>query len=257
MQLSPPPRDEAPDDLAAGLAAFVTSRGQRPAVTVLGATGRAEQGFVTLAQWAAKGAHLLLTDAFVVPGDAVLVDLPPSWQLAAVCSAVWWVGGAVVTDPSTAAGGVVAGIVHETRDAPTGVDPLYVVGDAVDGGTTGSGGGAAAVALGSWAEEVQAFPDQPPPRAATADRVALLTPAGPVTHAALVASLRDGLVATSSPTPGGHGTLGVDLDEWTPDADEEVRLVAARPLATGRTTLVLRDGLDRSTAAADRVTAWA
>ena len=55
----------------------------------------------------------------------------------------------------------------------------------------------------------------------------------------------------------GRDFLGVDLAGWDGGPDAAVRLVAARPLATGRTTLVLRDGLDRATAEADRVTAWA
>lgn len=247
MQLRPPPRDDPPADLASGLAALATGLGQRPAVTVLGDDGRAEQGFVTLAQWAAKGSHLLLTDAFLIPGDVVLVDVPPGWQLAAVCAAVWWVGGVVATDPDDASDGVVAGIVHERRPAPHGVDPLYVVGDAVDGGTTGATGGAAVAATGSWAEEVQVFPDQPPPRAAEPDGTALLTGSGDaITHGDLVAlaRARDGR------------TLGVDLATWTGTAVDAVTLVAARPLATGRTTLVLRDGTSRDAAAGDRVTVW-
>lgn len=247
MQLSPPSREQPPPDLASGLAELATRLGQRPAVTVLGADGRAEQGYVTLAQWAAKGAHLLLADAFVAPGDTVLVDLPPGWQLAAACCAVWWVGATVVTDTSDT-DRAVAAIVHETSDDP-GVEPLYVVGDAVDGGTTGVGGGASAAALGSWAEEVQAFPDQPPPRAARPDTVALSTPEGPRTHAALIAACRD--------DGRGGGTLGLDLGTWTGDQTTAVRLVAARPLATGATTLVLAAGQDRAIAAGDRVTHWA
>lgn len=253
MQLGPPPDPHAPDDLAGGLAALATGLGQRPAITVLGAGGRAEQGFVTLAQWAAKGSHLLLTDCFLAPGDVVLVDLPPGWQLAAVCAAVWWVGGSVTTDLADAPGGVVAGVVHETRGDPGDVDPLFVVGDAPDGGATGVVSGATAAALGSWAEEVQVFPDQPPARAARADLPALHTVDGPVTHAELIASL----AGDGSSGGGRGGTLGLDLASWAGGAVEAVRFVAARPLATGRTTLVLGDGLDRSLAAGDRVRTWA
>lgn len=247
MQLSPPPRDEVPADLATGLASFASSLGQRPAVSVVSDDGRAEQGYVTLAQWAAKGAHLLLTDSFAGPEDVVLVDLPPSWQLAAVCAAVWWVGGTVTTDLADAAAGVVAGVVHESADAPAGVDPLYVVGDAPDGGTTEGGAGAAPGAVGSWAEEVQAFPDQPPPSAASGDGTVLLTPTGPVPHAELVATLRADT----------RGTLGIDLGDWDGDAIAAVTLVAARPLATGDTTLVLATGTDRAAVTGDRVAVWA
>jgi hypothetical protein len=247
VQLRPPRPERAPDDLAAGLAALATELGQRPAVTVLGDAGRAEQGFVSLAQWAAKGAHLLLADVFLSPGDTVLVDVPPSWQLAAVCAAVWWAGGAVTTDPSRADDGAVVGVVHESRDAPAGVDPLYVVGDAPDGTTTGGSGGAARTALGSWAEEVQLFPDQPPPRAARPELVALRAGNGDRTHAGLVRA------ALAGP----QGTLGLDLATWGGGDDDAVAAVAARPLATGRTTLVLRDGLGRAEAGGDRVRTWA
>lgn len=236
MQLQRPGAPAPPDHLAAGLATLAEQRGNRPAVTVLSTAGRAEQGYVTLAQWAAKGAHLLQTDLFLTPGDQVLVDVPAGWQLAAVCAAVWWVGG-TVTVPGTTDGGDVAGaVVHEGRELPDAPE-VYLVGDAADGGLTGSSSAYA------WAEEVQLFPDEPPPTAAAADQVALVTADGAWTHADLVDRWSSGA-----------GVLGVDLAGFDGDG---VREVAARPLVTGRATLVLADGLDRDVAAGDNVQHWA
>lgn len=202
-------------------------------MTVLSPQGRAEQGFVTLAQWAAKGAHLLQVDLGLSPGGRVLVDVPPGWTLAAVCAAVWWVGGTVVLGP---ADDVAGAVVHEQRPTPSAPE-VYVVGDALDGGVTGPTEGWV------WAEEVQAFPDQPPTRAATPDLVAVEQDGVATTHADLVAGLA-----------GQQGVLGLDLATFT---GAGVREVAARPLVTGRTTLVLRGGTDRAAAAGDGVTTWA
>lgn len=232
MQLQPARPPAPPADLAAGLAACARERGQRPAVTVLSAAGRAEQGYVTLAQWAAKGAHLLAMDLAAGPGTRVLVDVPPGWTLAAVCAAVWWVGGTVVVGEAEDVAGAV---VHESRPRPRAPE-LYRVGDAVDGGLTVPGTDLV------WAEEVQAFPDAPPRSGAGPDVVALEDTGGRTTHGELVAALADD-----------RGVLGVDLATFT---EHGVREVAARPLVTGRTTLVLHD-LDRDAAAGDKVAGWA
>lgn len=233
MQLQSATPPAPPSDLAAGLETCARDRGQRPAVTVLSAAGRAEQGFVTLAQWAAKGAHLLQMDLAAAPGDRVLVDVPPGWTLAAVCAAVWWVGATVVVGEAEDVAGAV---VHESRPRPTAPE-VYLVGDAVDGGLTGDGGNYV------WAEEVQAFPDQPPARAARADLAALDEDGRITTHGDLVAALA-----------AQRGVLGLDLATFTGNG---VREVAARPLVTGRATVVLRDGLDRDEARGDNVTSWA
>lgn len=233
MQLQRPSAPAPPSDLAAGLETCARERGQRPAVTVLSAAGRAEQGYVTLAQWAAKGAHLLQVDLGLVPADRVLVDVPPGWTLAAVCAAVWWVGGTVVLGDATDVAGAV---VHERRPLPDAPE-VYLVGDALDGGITAPSDAYV------WAEEVQAFPDQPPTRTATARSAALEEDGVVTTHGDLVASLA-----------AERGVLGVDLATFT---DAGVREVAARPLVTGRATLVLRDGLDREAASGDGVTTWA
>ena len=233
MQLQPASSPDPPAELAAGLAARAVDRGQRPAVSVLSPTGRAEQGFVSLAQWAAKGAHLLIMDLAAGPGTRVHVDVPPGWTLAAVCAAVWWVGGTVVVgdpDPADVAGSVV----HEARPRRATRD-AFLVGDAVDGGLTSAAQGLV------WAEEVQAFPDAPPPAAARPDLPAL-DDGTPLTHAELVAGLARE-----------QGVLGLDRATFT---GHGVREVAARPLVTGRATVVL-DGVDRDAAAGDRVAVWA
>lgn len=232
MQLQSASPPSPPTDLAAGLETCARERGQRPAVTVLSPQGRAEQGFITLAQWAAKGAHLLQTDLFLEPGGRVRVDVPAGWTLAAVCAAVWWVGGTVVLGEATDVAGAV---VHEDRPRPD-VPEVYVVGDALDGGVT------TATSAYVWAEEVQAFPDEPPARAATATLPAIDEDGVTTTHGDLIAAL--------APE---RGVLGLDLATFTGRA---VREVAARPLVTGRATVVLR-GVDRATASGDKVTAWA
>lgn len=230
LQSATPPA--APTDLAAGLAQCARERGQRPAVTVLSPAGRAEQGYITLAQWAAKGAHLLAMDLAAGPGTRVAVDVPPGWTLAAACAAVWWIGGTVVLG---AADDVAGAIVHEARPRPDVAD-VFVVGDAVDGGTT------AATSDLVWAEEVQAFPDAPPPPGASPDLSAIAAGGEVLTHADVVAALASQ-----------RGSLGVDLATFDGDGVVEV---AARPLVTGRTTLVLRD-LERDAAAGDKVAGWA
>lgn len=232
MQLQSASPPAPPTDLAAGLETCARDRGQRPAVTVLSEQGRAEQGFVTLAQWAAKGAHLLQTDLFLEPGGRVLVDVPPGWTLAAVCAAVWWVGGTVVLGE---AADVAGAVVHEGRPRPE-VPEVYRVGDALDGGVT------TPTDAYVWAEEVQAFPDEPPARAAAATLPALDEDGVTATHGDLIAALA-----------AERGVLGVDLATF---AGPAVREVAARPMVTGRATVVLC-GVDRDAAAGDNVTTWA
>ncbi len=231
MQLQRRPSLPVPSDLSRGLSARAQALGQQPAVTVLGADGRQEQGFVTLAQWAAKGSHLLQTDAQLQPGDVVFVDLPPSWQLAAVCAAVWWAGGCVATGD---ADGAVAAVVHETRTAPD-VEVCFVVGDAVDGGLTTTS------PLLVWSEEVQLFPDAPPACVASAEGAAIRDSDGTRTHAEVIAAFADQT-----------DVLGVDAAEHATAVAE----VAARPAVTGRATVVLR-GADRAAARGDRVARWA
>jgi hypothetical protein len=99
VQLGPPvdaPR--RPTELASALEQARERLGNRPAVTVLSPRGREEQAVASLAQWAAKGAHLLEADLLLEPGDAVRFDAPWSWPAAAVCLAAWWAGIVVDLD---------------------------------------------------------------------------------------------------------------------------------------------------------------
>lgn len=235
MQLSrrtsPPPRD-----LSSGLSTRARELGQRPAVSVLRPGGRAEQGFVTLAQWAAKGAHLLEVDHAVGPGVHVHVDVPAGWPLAAVASAVWWTGGVVALG---APGDAEVAVVHERRRTPD-VDEVLLVGDAVDGAPVDP------ARLPVWAVEVQQFPDHPPVPGAAPDGPAVRTVDGALlTHAQLVDRVAGGPA----------GPLGYDVASVGDDPLAALLAVAARPVVTGAATVVV-DGVDRDAAAGDAVRSW-
>jgi hypothetical protein len=237
LQLSPPSRSgPPPSDVASALTAARATWGQRPAITVLSPRGREEQGFASLAQWAAKGAHLLELDLLLGPGDTIHLDAPLSWTSAAVCLAAWW-SGIGVTIGQAPPGGVA--VVHSSRAVPPGVDELFRLGDAVDGSP------AAGLELAGepWVRAVQTFPDQPPAPRGGASSVALDDGRRTLDQAALLAAV-DGL---------GDGTLGLGAE----DVDPLVGLgaVALRPLVVGRPTVVLQD-VDRSAAAGEKVTSW-
>jgi uncharacterized protein (TIGR03089 family) len=235
VQLGPPPDLSAtPHDVATGLRAATRALGFRPAVTVLRPGRRDEQGVATLAQWAAKGAHLLEADLGLGPGDRIHVDVPADWPLAAVCLAAWWAGIAVTTD-----GDAEVAVVDEARPVPVAAGDVLRTGAAVDGSPAGAADGEA------WAEAVQAFPDAPPPPRAEADLPAFA--AGPRRW-----TQRE-LLADAAALGDRRGTLGVDAE--VADAVLAVLAVAARPVAAGRPTVVL-DGADREAASNDRVAAW-
>lgn len=174
------------ETLADGLRLAASGRGHQPAITVLGAgpngDRRDEQSFASLAQWTAKGAHLLEVDAMVEPGDRIAVLAPPGWLTAAVQLAAWWVGGVVTDD----VGDAVVAIVHEDRADEVGELPdlVWSIGDALDGSA------AAPTPWPSWAIEVQAFPDQPPMPRATAGGTALVTTGTTLTQAGLLDAAR-------------------------------------------------------------------
>lgn len=247
VQLSGRPRPRDPDDLAAALRGAADAFGHRPALTVVRADRRDEQGFASLLRWAAKGAHLLELEALLAPGDVVRVTGPAGWPLATVCLAAWWAGVAVAVtgtgaggDPpdDDAATGASATVLHERAEAaaPHGDALLYTVGDAPDGAPAGDLDGE------PWAAAVQAFPDQPPPPRAGAGAVAVAAP-GRRTHAELLDDARRW---------GAEATLGIRADaaatRWLP--------ALVRPLVTGRATVVL-DGADRDAAAGEGVGVWA
>jgi uncharacterized protein (TIGR03089 family) len=232
---APTARRPLPGNLAEALHAARDALGHRPAVTVLGAQRRDEQGVASLAQWAAKGAHLLELDLLLEPGDVLTLDAPIGWTTAAVCLACWWSGITVsVGGPS----GTVA-VLEEGRDPPPDADDVLWLGDAVDGAPTTEVDGEA------WVHAVQTFPDQPPPPRATPDLPALVVAGRSWSQAELV--------RTAADLPSA-GTLGLEDAEALPPATAIAALVV-RPLLVGRPTVVLR-GVDRDAAAGERVTVW-
>lgn len=227
-----PDEAPAPADLAAGLAERSARLGHRPAVTLHRPGAREEQGFASLAQWAAKGAHLLGLDLLLEPGDRLLLAGPAGWMPAAVAAAAWW-AGLVVVD----AGPAEVAVVHERADGSFDAETVFAVGDAIDGSPRSPG------ALEPWAVAVQAFPDQPPPPRAAPDFPAAVLGGRALTHAEAVAEVS-----------GGAGPLGIETDglgvaDW-------LLLVCARPLVTGHPTVVVRDGAGRDAAAREGVASW-
>jgi uncharacterized protein (TIGR03089 family) len=235
VQLVPPPDPSAvPTDVGSGLRDTAEALGFRPAVTVLRPGGREEQGLASLAQWAAKGAHLLEVDLGLGPGDRVAVELPAGWPIAAVCLAVWWAGCAVSLD-----GHADVAVVEEGREPPRDAVDVLWTGHAVDGAPLGATDGE------PWAVAVQPFPDAPPPARAEAELPALI--AGPRRF-----TQRE-LLADAVALGDRRGALGIDAS--TADPVLAVLACAARPIASRRPTVVL-DGVGRDEAAADRVAAW-
>jgi uncharacterized protein (TIGR03089 family) len=252
VQLGPPAAalGEA-TDVAAALVAARDRLGARPAVSLLLATGRQEQAVVSLAQWAAKGAHLLEADLLLEPGDRLRLSAPLSWTTAAVCLACWWAGVVVVLDGPAdvevvyddgatgeeTVGSAAGTAVDASRPSEPGPVERLVVGDGIDGGPTRAG------PLEPWVRAVQTFPDQPPSPRASGDRPALVLGDRSWTQAELLA------VARSM----GTGPIGVDATTVAPA--EGIVAVVVRPLVTGRATVIVR-GVDRTSAAGDRVAAW-
>jgi uncharacterized protein (TIGR03089 family) len=240
VQLRPPPSTgPRPTDVASALSAAAAQLGHRPAVTVLLPSGRQEQSVASLAQWAAKGAHLLELDLLLGPGDRLRLDAPPSWTTAAVALAAWWAGVTVAVD-----GEAEVTVVHAARPAPAAGEVLWL-GDGIDGAPTEPTGGEA------WVRAVQTFPDQPP------------VPRGRAEHAAAVAGDRTWTQAEllDRCDDADAGTLGIDVgaaeDEPTAAVDTVGLLadVALRPLVSQRPTVIVR-GVARTAADGDRVRRW-
>lgn len=218
-------------DLADALRTAARELGHRPAVTVLRPHRREEQGYASLAQWAAKGAHLLELDYDLGPSDRVALVGPPGWMPVAVCLAAWWVGATVTNGDADLA------VVHEDAIPPPGAEVLWF-GDEVDGSPL------AVPPHGEvWATTVQAFPDQPPLPRAAADLAALAVDGRVWTQAELL----DAAAAWELDGPLGV-ELGAPIEQWIP-------AVAVRPLRTGRPSVVVA-GLERDAAAPERVGRW-
>jgi uncharacterized protein (TIGR03089 family) len=238
MQLAPPTAVRpTPPDLATALRGAREELGHRPAITVLGRDRRDEQGVASLAQWAAKGAHLLELELLLEPGDVLTLDAPTGWTAAAVALAAWWSGVIVQLDPRAASP---VAVVEEGRSPPEGTEDVLWLGAAVDGAPLGDVPGEA------WVHAVQSFPDQPPTPRAGAELLAVLAGTERWTQAELIA-------ATAGLPPA--GTLGLDDRSTLPPA-LALAAVAVRPLLVGRPTVVLRDA-DRDAAVGERVAVWA
>jgi len=246
-------------DLAAALSGAVARLGQRPALTANGPQGRHEQGFVSLAGWASKGANLLHDEFGLTAGDRIGLASPPGWPLAAVALSAWWLG---ITIVPAATPGLVLSVRHVTvpgdlaGDAADG-DVLWI-GDALDG--TGE---VPVPGDECWADAVIPHPDRAPTPQCDSDSIALdLAMDG---HLGAVggspaATQRDLLTAAAS---GPDGVLGVlrhgDEDLLTrPDAVARLAALVVRPLVTGSASVVAaadRTDLDVITAM-ERVVRW-
>lgn len=233
MQLSDAPGTlPEPDDLAAALRSAADRLGHRPAITVVRPDRRDEQGFTSLARWAAKGAHLLQLEALLDPGDRLRLHSPADWPAVAVCLAAWWLGVHVTTD-----GDARVAVVHDSLHAPDDADEVYVVGDEVDGSPLGPAGHE------PWAVAVQSFPDQPPDVGAAPDLPAAEAGNDSWTQAQLIAA---------AGRWGAEGPLGLERDEppsvWLP--------AIVRPFVTGHPTVILA-GTDHDVAGREGVRMWA
>jgi hypothetical protein len=233
-----PTRRPRPTDLAAALRSAGQELGHRPAVTVLRPERREEQGVASLAQWAAKGAHLLELDLLLEPGDVLALVAPLGWTSAAVALAAWWSGVTVTLEPEPDR--VDVAVVEEGHDPPPGAEVVFWLGAAVDGAPVGAVPGEA------WVEAVQSFPDQPPTPRAAAELTALVDSGRGWTHAQLLT-----LVAERLPQ---QGTLGLERADALP-APLALAAVAVRPLLVGRPTVVLRD-VERVHAGGEKVAVW-
>jgi len=223
-----PSASDIPEAIRSGAADL----GYRPAITVLHPAARYEQSGASLANWAAKGAHLLQLDHAVAAGDPVGLLAPPCWTTASAALAAWWLGA--VVDLSGA--GTVS-LVHQHRAAPPGAGAVLRLGDGLDGGPQG------ASAEPVWTHEAQSMPDHPPPAAGEAHAPALRVEGRLLSQEDLLR------LATALPP----GTAGVEEERTDPVT--ALVTVALRPLLTGYATVVLR-GVGRDTAAPERVTVW-
>lgn len=249
--LRPPsePLGDAPD-LATALARAQQALGHRPLLTVHTAARREEQSATSLAQWAAKGAHLLGLDLLVGPGDRLVLDAPLRWPAVAVLLAAWWAGVEVALGPPPASDpGAEVAVLAPGREPPPGTTEVLVLGDGPDGAPTQPAGHEA------WTQACQAFPDQPPPPLATGTSPALDVAGSRLTQAGLLARAA-GLGTTGSfgvaLAPDGRTPRGWDTIDARIDA---VVAAAVRPLISGRPTLLLHAG-DRGDVAGERIVHW-
>jgi uncharacterized protein (TIGR03089 family) len=230
MFLSAPSPDASIETLADAVKQ-ATAYGHRPAVTAIGPHGRYEQSYVSLAQWAAKGAHLLTADLLLEPGDRLAICSRVSWHTSAILLAAWWVGLEVSLDPHGAA--VV--ILSEKPDVRDPNAQLFSVGDTIDGAPHEPFG------VPAWTHEVRMFPDTPPPATCTAEMIALSDHHRRLSH-------RDVLARHDN-----DRVIGCDVSDTV--TLDTLCDIAARPMARGQRTIIL-DGVPRTAADAERVDVW-
>lgn len=230
MFLGSVPQPSQHDTLAAALQ-HAKQYGHRPAVTAVTPEGRYEQSFASLAQWAAKGAHLLTSDLMLGPGARLAIASPVSWHTSAIVLAAWWVGINVTTVTDGADVIIVDG---DTPDVPTHA-AVFCVGSAIDGAPH------TPTTTPAWTHEVRMFPDLPPAPQALPSHIALSDGFGTVTHQDVCAATFDGQVC------GVDVTGGVTVDV--------LKQVAARPLLTGQRTVII-DRVSRASVASERVDVW-
>lgn len=225
------PKPDPSATLADAVRTAAQQFGHRPAITAVTETGRFEQSYASLAQWSAKGAHLLQSELMLEPGARLAVNSRVSWHTAAIVLAAWWVGVEVSTDPAGASVVIVSDAPHT---APDGAQ-LYSVGDAIDGAPLAPFG------VPPWTHEVRLFPDTPPAPTCTPDMLALTDGDQRFTHRDLI-----GRADTA-------GVVGCDVTALVSLAT--LYDVAARPMVRGERTVVI-DGVSRDDAAAERVDVW-
>jgi uncharacterized protein (TIGR03089 family) len=93
----------------------------------LAAPSRVELSATSTANWAAKIAGLLRDEVGVIPGDAVVCDLPAHWLTAGVVLGAWWAGAEVVTGGAGSDAAVAVVTVPERLDAhPAAVETLLM-----------------------------------------------------------------------------------------------------------------------------------
>jgi acyl-CoA synthetase (AMP-forming)/AMP-acid ligase II len=226
-------------DVPSAVRMMAQHAGHRPAITLLAATGRQEQSFTSVAQWAAKTAHWLELDLLLEPGDRLGLVGPPGWVPAVAALGAWWSGLVVVVgDEATAADVVVAHIDHVPASASEVVTWGWGFDGAPDGGPSDRE---------PFVHVVQPFPDDPPPPHGTPDSPALMGSQG---AASSDTSQSDLLGQQASQAPGTVGIVAeASAAQWLP-------IATLRPLVTGRPTVLLGPGVDRSAADGDRVTTW-
>jgi uncharacterized protein (TIGR03089 family) len=224
------------DTVAALVAALLAADPTRPVLTFYDdASGeRTELSGVTLENWIAKTANLLVDGCGVGDRDEVAIWLPPHWQTAVILLACWRIGTTVAYGQPTAEAAAVefASVEAVTGGAPATAADRFVLGLAPMGLPLRD----APPGWQDYIAEVRGHGDRYGGPPVSPDSVAMLDVSGaPVSQAALVAQGREH--ASRLGLEGG-GRVLVDADAYPYPLDW---LLA--PLAIG-STLVLTTHTD-------------